>query len=393
MNLLDGAIVLVLVAAAVHGARRGAAVQMLTLVGFIGGLALGVALVLAIAPKLSGQVAKTAAAVILLLVPASLLAGAGRQVGMRVSRHLRRWRAGWADAAGGSVLAVLGTLVVCWLFASVLIGSSVTAISQQIDQSRIMRAVQQWMPPVPDAFAAVQRYLSSSGFPQVLVNVLPEPIGPVNLPTVAQVDRVEQLVDASTVKVTALGCGNHELEGSGFAATGDLVVTNAHVVAGTNDIHVELPDGSVVPARPVLFDGEFDLAVLRTAPLGVRPLPIDPGYVERGSPAVVLGYPGGGPLEVGGAGVVSRFVAEGRDIYDSALVSRAVYGLQAVVRPGNSGGPLVSTSGQVIGVVFSRSASQPERGYALASPGVLRRLRTVSDASPPVGTLACVSGA
>jgi S1-C subfamily serine protease len=391
VDLLDGIIVLAVVVAAIHGARRGAAVQLVTFAGFVAGLAFGVALVLAIAPHVHGSTAKTLVAVALLLVPSGVLAGAGRRVGELAGARLRRRRAGVVDAALGSAVAVAGTLVVCWLFASVLIDSSTAVISSQIGGSAIVRGISEAMPPVPDEFSAVERYLSNSGFPVVLVNALPEPVGPVRLPTDAQVAHVEHLVDASTVKIQALGCGNTELEGSGFVVGPGLVVTNAHVVAGTDRIAVLAP-GSSYQATPVLFDPVLDLALLRTRPLGLPVLTLDPGFVERGTPAVVLGYPEDGPLTLDKAGVQARYVAEGRDIYSTGLTTRTVYTLQAIVRQGNSGGPLVDVDGEVIGVVFSRSASQPDIGYALASPAVRREVDAVLASTTKVSTQACVRG-
>jgi S1-C subfamily serine protease len=169
-------------------------------------------------------------------------------------------------------------------------------------------------------------------------------------------------------------------------------VTNAHVVAGTTSITVQRPGAAPVATTPVLFDPAFDLAVLRPVqPLGARPLAMDPSDAERGSPAIVLGYPGGGPLTYGGAAIASRFVAEGRDIYDSALTFRTVYQIEAIVQQGDSGGPLVSPTGEVLGVVFSRSASDNHVGYALASPGVLSRVQRAQSSSAPVATGACIA--
>jgi len=391
VDWLDAIIVVLLVGAAFHGARRGAAVQVATFAGFIAGLALGVVLALAIAPKVHGSTAKTLVAIALLLAPSGLAARLGRGLGERAGFRLRRGFARLVDGIFGSVLAVAGTLVVCWLFASVLVDSSTDLISTQIESSAIVRAIGEAMPPVPNEFAAVERYLSNSGFPVVLVNALPEPVGPVVLPSDAQEAAVARLVEASTVKIEAFGCGDIEQEGTAFVVAKNLLVTNAHVVAGTSRIDV-LSGSTSLSATPVLFDPVLDLAVLRTAPLALPVLHVDADYVERGTPAVLLGYPGGGPLDVRKAGIQARYVAEGRDIYDTALTTRTVYTLQAVVRPGNSGGPLVSTSGEVIGVVFSRSASNPDVGYALASPPVLQEIDDVGFNAPEVSTQSCIEG-
>lgn len=391
MNFLDIVIVALLVASATHGLRLGAAIQLVSFVGFLLGLGIGAGLVVLVDPHVSGQLAKTLVAIVLLLVPATTLGSLGRKVGITAWRAIRRFRFGPVDAVLGGLIAVAGTLVVCWLLASILVNSAFSALSREIGQSRIIRAVERVMPPVPNAFARVERYLSTSGFPQVLVNILPESVNPVTLPSTAQVHAAVLAAGGSTVKVIAVGCGQ-EQEGSGFVARGDLVVTNAHVVAGTASIAVQTPAGRRLRATPVLFDPRFDLAVLRVPGLGLAPLPIDAAVVDRGTDAVVLGYPGGGNFDARPAGILARFAAQGRDIYGTALTVRTVYELQAVVRPGNSGGPLVSPGGEVVGVVFSRSATDPHIGYALASPGVVARVAEARATTTPAATGACTGG-
>ena len=392
--IVDIIILALVVLAAAQGLRRGAAVQLLTIVGFLAGLAGGALLVVVVAPHIHGQVAKTTVSLAVLLIPAAVAGAIGTQVGAHVARFARHVRLGAVDAIVGATLSTAGMLIVCWLFASILVNTTYSALSEQIESSRVIREVQQIMPPVPNAFSAVERYLSTSGFPQVLVNMLPEATGPVNLPSNAELRAAAQADALATVKVVALGCGD-EQEGSGFvaatSASGDLVVTNAHVVAGTSSIDIYVQNGKTVAASPVLFDPKFDLAILKTPPLSVPALPIDPSFINRGTAVVELGYPEGGPYTADKAGVIARFAAQGRDIYDASLTVRTVYELAANVRPGNSGGPLISPSGAVEGVVFSRSESERDVGFALASPGVARRLSTVSISNNTVSTEGCTS--
>ncbi len=382
MDVLDIVLVVLLVVAAVHGARLGAAVQLLSFAGLFIGLVVGAGLVHLVAPAIAGNLGKTIVSLVLLTLPASLFAATGHRVGLRVSHLAQRFRVGLVDVVGGVFIALAGTLVLCWLLASILVNTQVSALASQIDRSKILRRVDQVLPPVPETFAAVQRYLAASGFPQVLINDLPQSAGPVRTASALQRSAAVRAAGPSTVKVVAIGCGQ-EQEGSGFAVAPGLYVTNAHVVAGTHQISVIAPDGRMGAASVIAYDPRFDLAVLRTVPLGTPSLHIDPRDVSADAAVVVLGYPEGGPFAAREAGVAARFVAVGRDIYDTAIVSRTVYQLQAIVRPGNSGGPLVTPSGEVIGVVFSRSASNPDIGYALASPGVLRRVRA-AEANPHV---------
>ena len=151
-----------------------------------------------------------------------------------------------------------------------------------------------------------------------------------------------------------------------------LVVTNAHVIAGI-PAPVVVDRSGPHQTTVVLFDPSYDLAVMRVGGLTEPPLVLDPANAPRGTQSSVLGYPGGGPFTAMAAGVMAEFEAEGRDIYGQGLTVRNVYEIQAVVRPGNSGGPLVLPGGKVIGVVFSRSTTNGDIGYALTSPGVLVR--------------------
>ncbi|MGD0441906.1 MAG: MarP family serine protease [Acidimicrobiales bacterium] len=389
MDVLDLILVVVVLAAAFRGFRRGAAVQILSYGGVLGGLALGVVLVLVLCPHVRGEHAKTVTALVLLLVPAAVLAAAGRQLGAGLWSRLRRARFGGLDAAGGAMTAAAGALVVVWLLASILVNSQFSLVANQIDGSGIVRAVTDVMPPIPTALAPVERFLSDEGL-QLVADGFIQLAGPVPYPSAVEVREGTARAAPSTVKVIAVGCGEVQ-EGSGFVVAPGLVVTNAHVVAGTQSIRVEDPVGFHLAAVE-LFDPEFDLAVLRVHGLRERPLTIYPGTVGRATKAVVLGYPEGGPLAADPAGVRSEILATGLDIYGENSTVREVYQIQALVRPGNSGGPLVEPDGVVIGVVFSRSPTDDDLGYALASPGVLARVEKAErlPASTVVGTGGCI---
>ena len=148
-----------------------------------------------------------------------------------------------------------------------------------------------------------------------------------------------------------------------FVVAPGYVVTNAHVVAGVRSPVVQSAGRADLAATPVLFDPRVDVAVLRVqGPLGPA-LRLSGEDQRRGAKGAVLGYPAGGPLTAGGAAVRREISALGRDIYGRTTVRRDVYELQAVVRPGNSGGPFVLASGEVAGIVFA--ASDDGRGRRL----------------------------
>ena len=392
MDTLDVILFVVIAAAALHGLRLGAAVQVLSFAGALVGLAIGIGLVLLITPHLHSVFTRTFLSLLLLILPSATLWGAGRQLGVRAWRRLRGRKLAWVDSGAGAVVAMAGTLVVVWLLASVLVNSQVRFVSSEIENSRLLRAVADVLPPIPNELASVERLLDENGFPLPYIGLLP-PSGPVALPKSPAVREAVLRDGRSTVQVIALGCGNLVQYGSGFVVAPGLVVTNAHVVAGTDRITVKDQVGEY-PATPIFYDPRYDLAVLRVPSLTDRPLHLDPSYVQRGTKAVVLGFPGGGPFDAQPAGVLLQFDPVSTDIYGSATVQRQLYEIQSLVRPGNSGGPLVLPDGTVIGVVFSRESSNDHVGFALTSRGVLLRVR-VAEARPAgssVRTGACIDG-
>jgi S1-C subfamily serine protease len=173
--------------------------------------------------------------------------------------------------------------------------------------------------------------------------------------------------ESETLKIQGYGCGGIVF-GSGFPVGPGLVLTNAHVVAGTQGTTVRNSAGRSLPARVVLFDSQRDVAILYVPRLALAPLP--EAGAGRGTEGAAIGYPGGGAEQVSPAVVNGEVKAEGRDIYGQQLVVRSIWILQAKVEPGNSGGPLVDLKGNAIGVIFAASTSSPGQAYALTDAEV-----------------------
>ena len=211
-------------------------------------------------------------------------------------------------------------------------------------------------------------FLSAEGFPPVFAQLAPASAGPVALPGSAQLNQAVAPSGASTVKIVGDGCGQIQ-EGSGFVVGPGIVVTNAHVVAGI--AHPMVQTGTNLLAtigrllRPLLRPRRPAGRLGSTR----RRWPSIPSRCPEGCRPPCSGIPGAGRSAASPAGVMAEFEAEGRDIYGQGLTVRNVYEIQATVRPGNSGGPLVQPDGEVIGVVFSRSTTNGDIGYALTSPG------------------------
>lgn len=242
------------------------------------------------------------------------------------------------------------------------------------------------LPEAPGAFLALRQLVGEDRFPQVFSALEPAPdVGPPPAATGISAARSAQIVE-STVKVEGVACDRIQ-DGSGFVVGDDLVVTNAHVVAGEDATEVERSDGSRVSAAVVAFDPDRDLAVLSAPGLDRDPLPV--GRAEEGDVGGVYGHPGGGPLEISPYEIAQEVQARGSDIYDRDPTERAVFLLAAELAPGDSGSALVDADGEVVGVAFAIAPDRDGVAYALTDA----ELRAVleGDLSRTVDTGPCLA--
>lgn len=387
MNLLDLIILALLIAAIVRGLMQGGALQIFPLVGFVAGLAIGAALAPLAAGFIDGQFSKAMVTLATIFGSAVLVSAGARHFGVIAYEAIHRRRLGALDAIVGGGVSAITMLIGIWLLAAMFADFSAKPVSNAIHSSAIVRGVTNIMPPAPRILARIQRILDSSGFPDVFAELEPAPVAPVNPPSNPEVRAAFNAAGPSTVRVTGPGCGGIKT-GSGFVAAPGFVVTNAHVVAGLDRIIAE-DLGGRHRAIPVLFDPDLDLSVLRVTGLSGEPLAIFRSSVRRGTGGAVLGYPEGGPLKGGSAAVLREMNAVGRDIYGRELTRRLIYQLQAEVRSGNSGGPFVQSDGDVIGVVFSSSATDSNVAYALHGRDVAARVDAAKTRQTEVDTGPC----
>ncbi|MGH9279858.1 MAG: MarP family serine protease [Acidimicrobiales bacterium] len=370
MNLFDLIVIVLIVAAAIGGYRAGLITRVTSWIG----LGLGLAAAVLIAPRLVGALRNSAdpqmralIAVAVLVLVASFGATLGEMVGISLRRFIPSGAARQLDRAGGAVVAGFGVLVLVWLLLPAL-AEVPGDVSAQVRNSRIARAVDQAAPSAPAPLQALRDLVQDANFPEVFSGLRPSPGGGPPPESTALSPELVQQVGRSTVRVSGEAC-SHVLEGSGFAAENDVVVTNAHVIAGVDQPTVQTPEGRRVRARVAVFDPVRDLAVLEAPGLGETPLPL--GRAEVGDEGAVFGHPGGQvDLEVSPARIVQRVDAVGRDIYGSRTSERDVLILAAGLRPGDSGGALVNTSGEVVGVAFAIAPDEPNTATALNSTEV-----------------------
>lgn len=387
MNLLDVVLGLVLVAAAIGGWQLGFLRRALSWVGLFGGLALAVFGIRLLVEPLSSM--DTTLALTLSLVAIFVGSFSGQAIGLWVGSAIARRGEGdpvhhrLVDGPAGALVGMLGVASLVWLLIPAASGLSGTP-GRMVRESALVQAIDNRMPDPPDAVQALRSFVGGGAFPAVFESLGPTaPAGPP--PATAGIE--QEVVDAvarSVVRVEGTAC-NRLQHGTGWVAAPELVVTNAHVVAGETTTEVVRDDGTHLPALVVAFDERQDLAVLSVPGIARDPLPIHD--VEVGTTTGVFGHPGGGDLRLAPATVSRRLQAVGRDIYGRSGAEREVLELATRLAPGDSGAPLAGSDGAAVGVVFAVATDRDDVAYALSVTEVRAVLAGVGD---EVSTGSCV---
>jgi S1-C subfamily serine protease len=396
-DLLDLILVVLAAAFAVAGYRQGFIVGVLSCIGFLAGAAVGATFSPSVATFLVRDPSQQAlVAIILVFITAMVGQLLASLLGVVARSHVT-WRpVAMVDSLGGAAVSVLSVLLIAWFIGSAVVHAPFPAVARQVRSSEVLRGVNDFMPPgALTMFSDFRRLLDKSPYTQVFgalgingsANVPPPDKAVLGWPAVKQ-------DHGSIVKITgeAKGACNRSLEGSGFVVSPQHVLTNAHVVAGMTDGPDVGSGGSgaanVHPARVVLFDPNTDVAILYVPGLRAPPLRFA-GQADRGTGAVVAGYPQNGVFRAVPARVGSQWSANGPNIYQTGSVTRAIYAVRATVEPGNSGGPLLAKSGKVYGVIFAASTTTRNTGFALTASAVQADVRAGARATVSVPTQGC----
>lgn len=390
MNVLDWCLVALVGIYALSGYWQG----FITGACATAGLLLGGLLGIWAAPLALGDAAPSLwvslGALFIVIISASLGQAIFQYVGARIRDRITWQPVRAVDAVGGSVLSAVAVLLVAWALGVAVSGTRIGAFTPLVRDSTILARVDETLPP--DSGKVLQAFNNVVGttfFPRYLEPFAPERIvavkpGDPRMLTDPDVTAAE----ASVVKVRgANGCGSG-VEGSGFFYAPGRLMTNAHVVAGVTRPEVEVA-GSTVVASVVLYDPDLDIAVLAVPDVGVPQLPLDTEAGPR-DPVAVLGYPQDGPYDVQSGRIRSEQRLRSPDIYGDGTVIRQVYSLRALIRPGNSGGPIVTSAGEVAGLVFAASVSDQDTGYALTASQLAESAARGVTSEAPVDTGTCV---
>ncbi len=362
MNLLDLVLALALVSAGYAGFRFGLAARALSWAGLALGTVVGVLFVDDIASALQSSTPRTRLLGSLAFL--FLVAVIGQTIGIAGGSLLRRHlpiTGGLrvADRVAGAITGVLAVLVGVWLLTPAL-SSAPGWPARAARGSAIVRTVDGWAPAPPGSLATLGRLVGEAPFPEVFERLTTPDAGAP--PTRGVSVAVSARVAPSVVRVEGRACDQIQ-QGSGFVAAADVVVTNAHVVAGERSTLVSTPDGRRLDAAIVAFDPHRDVAVLHVDGLRLAPLARADGDVDQ--IGAVFGYPRGGPEHESPARIAQRIVANGTDIYRTGSTRRDVFVLASALVPGDSGGPLVDGRARVVGLAFAIDPGDANTAFAL----------------------------
>jgi S1-C subfamily serine protease len=394
-DLLDLILIALIAAFAVAGYRQGFIIGVLSFAGFIGGVAVGAIFAPRISRALAASLSWQAFVAILVVFGAAVLGmvvASGLGVAVRSRVHGRP--ATVIDSLGGAAVNVIAVLLVAWLIGSFVAYSPFPAISGQVNNSAVLKAVDKIVPrgalSLP-GFPPLRSLLTSGPYTQVFSALGAESALAIPAPDPRVLNAAGLARDrGSIVKITGVAPScQRRIEGSGFVIAPGHVLTNAHVVAGvTQDQTVTTAQGASFHATVVLYDPQTDVAVLAVPGLQAGPLSFT-GPASYGASAIVAGYPLDRPFTSDPARLDVAESAIGPNIYQNSQVRRQIYPIRAEVRPGNSGGPLLAPDGKVYGVVFAAAVSLKNTGYALTASEVSADVASGEHATQPVSTEAC----
>ncbi len=388
LTILDLALILTLLSYLIYGLRNGFLVTLGGIAGFAAG-AVAAFFAVPLVSDLVGDPGWRLTAIIAATVALMMLGhGLGTMIGRRIRSVVKPSPLRFVDrVVGGGVNVAVSALVMSMLAFSIS-ALGVPLVSQQLADSKVIGFIDGVTPtPVKASLAQLRSAVIGDGIPTLF-----EGIGgqPVPVPDASTDTPALNRASASVLKIagTAYQCGQNQT-GTGFVVSAGRVVTNAHVVAGVPEPVVEVPGGGALPGRVVYFDSQHDLAVLAVDGLRSAPLQLS-SNLPAGSPAAFAGYPHGGPFQSKPAAIRDIATVLVPDIYGNNAAPEDVYRLAGDVQPGNSGGPLLTTDGQVAGVVFAKSTSENSLGFAITMNDLGPVAAKASGLGDPVSPGQCI---
>lgn len=393
MNGLDWVLVVLVAAYALSGYWQGFITGAFATAGLLAGGAFGIWLAPLALGDASPSMLVSLGALFVVILAASLGQALFQWGGARIRERVTWQPARALDAVGGALLSACAVLVVAWALGVAVSGTRIDGVTPAVRGSTVLAKVNDVMPArAGGVLNAFNNVVGSGAFPRYLEPFSQERIIDV-APGEARMVRDPDVTRAgdSVLKVRGANRCGRGIEGSGFVYAPGRLMTNAHVVAGVDDPEVVVgQDG--FDAEVVHYDPDLDVAVLKFDSGSIPPLPL----TEAGAPTpaeapvAILGYPNDGPFDIESGRIRSQQTLRSPDIYGDGSVIRDVYSIRGLVRPGNSGGPIVDSSGRVAGLVFAASVTDDQTGYALTAEQIRGAAAAGVANSAKVPTADCV---
>jgi S1-C subfamily serine protease len=392
VNVVDLVAVALVAMSVVLGIRSGALPQLSGLTGAAIGAILGF-LVLPLAVPVLDSVSPTIRAIIVLSVLLGLVGlgeGLGATAGRAASGALGTGLLGALERVAGAVVGAAQALLIVWLAGGVLASGPFPTFGQQAQRSVAVRVLDAFLPPPTEVVIELGHLLDDTGIPDVFIGLEQLPAEDIALPPSGVASQIGKRAAASVLRVVADGCRLRS-SGTGFVIASHYLVTNAHVIAGSNSVVVQTSQASFSTV-PVLVDLKLDIALLYARDLDAPALKFTGTEPTRGVIGATFGYPRGGDAVVEPATVAATYDATGLDVTGDARVTRRILELRAVIEPGDSGGPFLLEDGSVGGVVFAQSRVDPTTvGYALSPLEVRDRVEGAVGRRTPADTGSCLT--
>lgn len=366
VNWVDVVLIGLLLIAAWWGGVTGFVSQAVILVGLVLGFLAGAGLAVWLSQRVLDTDTRAIVAIATMIAVTGIFYAGAAAIGAWAKHRVPQgWPRG-VDAAAGTATAMIGVALIAWLLAMPLAESPFDRLATGVKDSFTM-AVVQAEPPPRNIMGSLRSALRATGFPRVF-DQLPTAFGGQTSapdPSISADPQVDS-VGNSTVKIIGEACRTGS-QGSGWVFSPGYVATNAHVVAGVNGpVEIETRRGRRSDGDVVAFDPERDVAVIHAPDLDAPAVDWTTKDAPSDLSVTALGYPQNQAFTSSPGRVRQTLEAKGRDIYDENIVDRNIYEIASRIRPGNSGGPLVSPAGTVYGMVFAASSSDSSVGYALS---------------------------
>lgn len=392
--VVDVIFAITMLAVVFTGWSLGAVAATMNLIGVIIGATVGWACAPYVMGFVDGQPAQIIAGIVTLLVFTLIGHAAASTIGYQLRGMISNRALVVLDAAGGALIRGVTTVLLVWLIltplSTTLPGDYGRAIRESYTVQTMARYTPQWAAELPNRLTSI---VTETGLPEIFAPPGLEDIpdagplaGDVDAALVAQ-------VQPSVIKILAEADScSRLLAGSGFAIAPDRVMTNAHVVAGARVVRIQA-NGGTLDAEVVHFDPALDVAVLAVPGGTLTPVSFAAEPASNGTDVAVMGYPRPGNFEAAAGRVRDRVTVQLPDLYGVETVTRDSYAIAGTIRSGNSGGPVFTLTGEVIGMVYASSVEDNSTGFALTLAEFDDLIVAAPTLHTSVDTGACLSDA